>query len=277
MAGRSRLMKSRYEATMTRAYPHLVTRGARGPVRWSLRIANAPVRSIDPEGPLTFIGAGMLDRRGDLTPHGRDVVSTRIRAEALAAGRERCVVWASEACTWFGPDGVELAGVNPPEATVTYNAHLYATLDLACEECTAFEMPSASMHSHLCVMRIGPRHIEIAPGERIALGVFDDPVPPRQRDPAAGLLDGEGRLAPPERWRGQPVHGVESDVMIVGPVQPCADGIILRDPWPFEVCEAAERIAGCALDSAMVAEIRRLAGHRGSGFAPSPCAAASGG
>jgi hypothetical protein len=95
----------------------------------------------------------------------------------------------------------------------------------------------------LCAQRIG-RLVEIVEGEHMVLGHLpDDDIP---TDSAGMELPAE-RVLPllPKTYRGAEITGYLCGG-ILGPVQPMefATPIILHDPWPHEVAQACQEIAG---------------------------------
>ncbi|WP_242416547.1 hypothetical protein [Sphingomonas panni] len=145
----------------------------------------------------------------------------------------------------------------PPAAFETHAADLYDLLPLPMEDCTSVELPGGSGPSHLCILRIGPHHVEIAPGGHRTLGVLDEPPIVGRADPAAAFLDEGGRLRPPSIWRGQPVTSVDDGWTVLGPIQPIGDGVVLRNPSPQRLRQTCDRVAGRRLHDDVHAGIRR--------------------
>jgi len=239
-------MKTPLETARTRRYPHLVATGDRRASRRIILVANAPIRNAEPDHEPVFVGVGMLDRRGELSPLGRDVVLAGIVDLAKRTRLDRCVVWAADDCSWVTADGRVRPGRRPPVAVDTLDPYFYEHMPLEAEDCWTVALPEGCDSTHLCIRQVDATRVEVCPGEPIVLGDFSDRIQDGERDPAAHLLDAEGRLAPPPIWRGLPVTSVD-DWEILGPVQPAEDGIILRDPTPASLRKACEAVAQARL------------------------------
>lgn len=252
------MMKTPLETARTRPYPHLVSTGDRRATRRTIYVANAPVPGIDADDDRAFMGVGMLDRRGELSKRGRAVVLAGIIDLARRTRLERCIVWAADDCSWISREGDVRNGRKPPVAIDTLDPYFYEQMPMEAEDCWTVPLPEGCDATHLCIRQIDATRIEICPGERIVLGDFSDKIPDGERNPAAHLLDAQGRLSPPPVWRGMRVTGVEG-WEIFGPVQPAEDGIILREPTPATLREACEKVAGITLPDDLVDRCWRAA------------------
>lgn len=240
-------MKTALEEARTRPYPHLVSTGQRLATRRGILVSNSPLPGVGDDDPLAFIGVGLLDRRGNLSPLGRRTVLDGVtRLAGQTGGMDRCVVWAEDECTWVSCSGYLRHGRTPPKAQDTLDPYLYEQMPLEAEDCWTVELPEGGEHSHLCIRRVDARRIEICRGDQMLLADFSDRIREGERDPAAHLLDAEGRLSPPPVWRGVPVTGVD-EWWILGPVQPIEDGIMLRDPSPARLRAACDAMAGFSI------------------------------
>lgn len=221
-------MKTPFEAAVSRVYPHIVTRGARRPHFWSVTVSNVPLGDGGQTGPYAFVGVGMLDARGRITPKGRQTIDAHVAKLAEKHDIDYCVVWSENDCTWYDRDGNGCPGNRPPQACDTGNANLYDSLPYRLEDCWTVALPEGNIPSHICVVALDATRIELSPGENCILGCFDDPVREGERDPASPHLDGEGRLVAPRAFRGQPVLGIEHDWTLVGPVHPFLFDLVLK-------------------------------------------------
>lgn len=255
-------MKTPYEAAITRMYPHLVTRGPRHPTFGSIAVSNVPL-GRKPCGRHAYVGVGMLDADGNLTPRGRSVIAAAIAAEASSEKADICVVWGERDCTWYDRDGTGRDGMDPPQATDTFNTYMYDRLPVTTEDCWTFALPVEASVSHLCVLKVDRTRIEIAPGEPIMLAWFDEPVVEGERDPAHDLIGPDGDITPPARYRGQPVTGMEDGTTLLGPIQPSEEGTIIRTPWPQQIRDACRSIAGLDVDESIIERIFDIA-HAGA-------------
>jgi hypothetical protein len=243
-------MKSRIEQTPQRVYPYVITSGSRDYRRKLMTLSNAPTELADGQS-MTFACPDMLDADGALTASGRAAVFESVRECARRSRSHYCIVWSEQLCTWLDQDGTALAGTRPPRATETDVPQLYESTPITGEDCFVIELPGPhAPHepTHLCISHIGPKHVEIALGGPMILGMFQDPVRPGETDPVEPYLDDDGGLKPLTSFRGQPVTAIDRDEWVIyGPIQPDADGIILRQPFPAQVREACEKVAGMPL------------------------------
>lgn len=229
-----------------REYPHLVSKGMRRNCRTALVVSNRPAATGGRSDVEEFRGPGMVASDGVITAKARDVIVARFSRLAATSKARYCVVWSPSSCTWFDPDGRHRDGVSPPQGDVG-DPWINADHPAPVEWCWTIELPKGGEWTHLCVRRLDRDFVEIAPGEAMTLASFDEPVLPGRPDPALALLDADGRIVPPRRYRGQPVTGLRDANHLLGPVQPADDGIVLRNAWPDDVRDACERVAGMEL------------------------------
>jgi hypothetical protein len=148
-----------------------------------------------------------------------------------------------------GPTGELRDSDRPPLATPFY-VQLGAKLPpLRLERCFSIPLQAenGSDDRFLCAQRIG-RLVEIVEGEHMVLGHLpDDEIP---TDSAGMELANEQVLRLlPKTYRGAEITGYLCGG-ILGPIQPAelAQPIILNDPWPHEVAQACEEVAGYSLN-----------------------------
>ncbi|PCG15760.1 hypothetical protein [Sphingomonas adhaesiva] len=223
-----------------REYPHVITQGLRQNHRWMLAVSNKKTDAPGVVEDFVFVGAGYVDDAG------RRAIVKRINGRARTSRARYCVVWSPDGCTWIEGDGMLREGKTPPlgnSADPWANASQPATV----EWCWTIELPKGAEWSHICVRRIDANLVEIAPGEPMVLADFNEPDVPGLPDPAAGLLGPDGKLVAPRTYRGQPVTGIRDEWTLLGPVQPQEDGTFLRNPWPDDVADACDAIAGMSL------------------------------
>ena len=240
-------MKGPIEAARTREHPHIVTLGERRLGRIDVTVSNAPIAGISGDSSFAVFAMGVVDAAGRLTPEGRRLVLEKSIAHAKASRLPRCVVWALDDCTWIDREGTHFDGPSPAAGETTMNPWRYDDMPLTAEACRTIALPDGCRHPHLCIVPIDRRRVEIVGGEHLFLGTFDEPVPDGERDPARRFLADDGTFVPPRRFRGQPVVEVDGWTLY-GPVQPVDVGTVLRDPFPQQVAEACERVAGRPLD-----------------------------
>jgi len=239
-------MKATPRLATAREHPHLISQGVRRNRRSHMVISNEPVPPSSSLKSLVFVGPGLIDDAGGLTSLATRTIVSRMSGLAKTSKASFCVVWSPASCTWFERDGGHREGFDPPVGDVAdpwtgrhHNAHV--------EWCWTIRLPSNAEWSHLCVRRLDSDLVEIAPGEPMVLADFNEPAVAGLPDPAAGMLSPDGSLHPPRTYRGQRVSGVRDEWKLLGPVQPAEDGTILRNPWPDDVRDACERIAGIPL------------------------------
>jgi len=223
-------------------YPHVVRRNGRRNLRWSIDLQSdeahrAGQPSVAPQEPEFKIDS--------LGPALRRTVLKGLVETARRCGEPACVVWGVHDCTWIDERGRTTDGNRPPSAEIAEN-HLLESQDAVMEDVWTIRLPEGCAASHLCIRHIDAVLVEITPGEPFVLGSFFDLPRDGRHDPAAAMMS-RGRLKPPARFRGQPVTGVLDHWQVVGPVQPCRNGAILRDPWPEDIRRACEEIAGRSL------------------------------
>ena len=222
----------------SREYPHLITRGARSNQRWRLDFATPTVGIAAHAFP-----HDLLDEHGRPTPEGRRAVLERFSRIARGSAARHCVVWSADECTWIDGRGRARDGRNPPEGIPVAPREMNST-PARPEHAWTIRLPAGCTHSHLSVRMIARGYVEIAPAGPMLLGHFDEPLEEGEDDPAAGMTDGLGIVAAPKTWRGQPVTGIVDGWTLTGPVQPCSDGVVMRNPWPDALAAACDRIAG---------------------------------
>ncbi|WP_230770230.1 hypothetical protein [Sphingomonas sp. Leaf4] len=244
-------MKPTPPMSAAREHPHLIHKGVRGNRRSAIVVSNGPVGRQSTARSLVFEGRGLLDAHGGITPHGRDAILARLSHLARTSKASYCVVWSATECTWFERDGRTRNGCVPPYGHVS-DPWIGRDHDVRIEHCWTITLPQGSEWSHICVRRIDRDLVEISPGEPVVLADFDEPEVPGLPDPAADMLAPDGSLVAPRTYRGQPVTGIRDQWKLLGPVQPAEDGVILRNPWPDDVREACERIAGGPLPRRLV-------------------------
>jgi len=229
-------------------YPHVVRKnGRRGARRREIQIdigrADAQVGAR-----ISLTHPEPFDTRGNLTAGARKLL---LEAAACAAVEEEgclCFVWSADSCTFVGPTG-ELRDSDLPPAGKPFYVQLGAKLPpLRLERCfsIALAAESGADERFICAQRIG-RLVEIVEGEHIILGDLPEHEIP---------TDSEGWHLPdevilrrlPKTYRGAQITGYISGG-ILGPVQPAelANPIVLNDPWPHEVAQACEQVAGYPL------------------------------
>ncbi len=233
-------------------YPHVVRKnGRRGARRREIEIeigrayaqVNARISLSHPEP---------FDTRGNLTAGARKLLLEAGACAAIEDGDSLCFVWNAESCTFVGPTG-ELRDSDLPPVGKPFYVELGAKLPpLRLERCFSIALAADSGidERFICAQRIG-RLVEIVEGEHIILGDLPEHEIPTDADgwplPDEVILH---RL--PKTYRSAQITGYVSGG-ILGPVQPAelADPIVLNDPWPHEVAQACEQVAGYPLPASI--------------------------
>lgn len=226
-------------------YPHVVRKSSRRST-WRSEVEiclghagaqiDAKIRLTHPEP---------FDAQGNLSAPARKLLLDAAVGEA--AGREGylCIVWAPDSCTFVGPQG-RLRDSELPPTVKPFYVRLGANLPpLKLERGFSVALGDKDSESErfLCAQRIG-RLVEIVEGEHMVLGHLpDNDIPTDHR--GMSLPDAEILRRLPKTYRGAQVTGYICGG-ILGPVQPTelAEPIILNDPWPDEVAQACEHVAG---------------------------------
>jgi hypothetical protein len=226
-------------------YPHVVRKnGRRSAWRSQIQVevgpadaqVNARVRLAHPEP---------FDARGDLTAGARELLLAAAARAAIEGGLSACFVWGADSCTFVGPTGEPRDSDHPPLVKPFY-VQLGAKLPpLRLERCFVIALPSekGAEERFLCAQRIG-RLVEIVEGEHMVLGHLPDDEIPSDSD-GMEVPDEQVLRLLPKTYRGAQITGYLCGG-ILGPVQPAelAQPIILNDPWPHEVAQACEEVAG---------------------------------
>jgi hypothetical protein len=229
-------------------YPHIVRKGGRRSIwRSGVEISLGHARAqIDAKIRLTH--PEPFDAQGNLSTLARKLLLDA--AVGKAAGREEslCIVWAPDSCTFIGSQG-QLRDSDLPPTVKPFYVRFGANLPpLKLERCfiVALDDEDSEHQRFLCAQRIGPL-VEIVEGEHMILGHLpDDDIPTDQHGVA--LPDAEVLRRLPKTYRGAQITGYICGG-ILGPVQPAelAQPVVLNDPWPDEVAEACEHVAGYRL------------------------------
>ena len=224
-------------------YPHLIVKGARRHQRWTISfgVSDSDPHTFPPE---------LVDGQRRLAPGGREAILRHYVRRAAAGTRHHCVVWGPADCAWIDGAGGTRKGREPPEGEPVSPRDMNTSPALV-EDVRTITLPARCIRSHLSVKILAPGYVEVAPAEPMRLAYLDEPLEDGEEDHRTGLLDGDGKLVPPETWRGQPVTGVENGWTLLGPIQPCGPGIVLREPWPDELAAACDAIAGKRLPASL--------------------------
>jgi len=229
-------------------YPHVVRKnGRRDAWRSQIRIEVGPPHAIV-DAKITLVHPEPFDHRGDLTAGARELLLQAAARAAIDGGPSMCFVWGRDSCTFVGPTGEPRDSDHPPLVKPFY-VQLGAKLPpLRLERCFVIALPSKNENEErfLCAQRIG-RLVEIVEGEHMVLGHLPDDEMPTASD-GMELADEQILRLLPKTYRGAEITGYLCGG-ILGPVQPAelAESIILNDPWPHEVAEACEQVAGYPL------------------------------
>jgi hypothetical protein len=234
-------------------YPHVVRKnGRRDAWRSQIRIEAGPAQAVV-DAKITLIHPEPFDHRGDLTARGRELLLQAAARAAIDGGPSVCFVWGPDSCTFVGPTG-ELRESNHPPLVKPFYVQLGIKLPpLPLERCFSIALPAenGTDERFLCAQRVG-RLVEIVEGEHMVLGHLpDDEIP---ADSAGMELPDEQILRLlPKTYRGAEITGYLCGG-ILGPVQPAelAEPIVLNDPWPHEVAQACEEVAGHPLPANII-------------------------
>lgn len=229
-------------------YPHVVRKnGRRGARRREIEIEiGRACAQVDAR--ICLSHPEPFDTRGNLSAGARKLL---LEAAACAAVNEEdclCFVWSADSCTFVGPTGEQRDSDLPPVGKPFY-VELGAKLPpLRLERCFSIELATESGPDErfICAQRIG-RLVEIVEGEHMVLG--DLPEQEIPTDAGGWPLPDEVILRRlPKTYRSAQVTGYICGA-ILGPIQPAelAAPIVLNDPWPHEVAQACEQVAGCPL------------------------------
>lgn len=233
----------------TPGHPHVVRRAGRRNMLWMVEFAGPEADGVGSAHGYRFDARETLDAAGRLTATGRAAIVRRLAERARRLGEACCAVWSDDDCTWIDEGGRTTGGNRPPTGEIAQN-HLLDRFDADLEDVWTIALPDGCSASHVCLRRIDASCVEVTPGEPVVLGSFHDLPRDGRHDPAASMTV-RGRLRPPPRYRGQPVTGVRDGWEILGPVQPCRDGAIIRNPWPADVRRACEDVAGRPLPESL--------------------------
>lgn len=226
-------------------YPHVVRKyGRRDAWRSQIEIEVGPAHAVV-ETKINLAHPEPFDAGGDLSAGARELLLAAAARAAIDGGPSACVVWGPDSCTFVGPSGERRDSDHPPLVKPFY-VQLGAKLPpLRLERCfvIALGVEDGADERFLCAQRIG-RLVEIVEGEHMVLGHLPDHEIPT--DSAGMELPDEQVLGLlPKTYRGAEITGYLCGG-ILGPVQPAelAEPIILNDPWPYEVAQACETVAG---------------------------------
>jgi hypothetical protein len=244
-------------------YPHVVRKsGRRSAWRTEIEISvGRPDAQIGARIILTH--PDLFDTQGNVSVSARELL---LDAAAEAAGNGEpplCVVWSPDSCTFVGPQG-RLRDSDHPPSVKPFNVRLGATLPpFKLERCfsVALRDKGAAIERFLCAQRIG-RLVEIVEGEHMVLGDLPEDEIPVDAEGMA-LPDAEILRRLPKTYRGAEITGYICGG-ILGPVQPAelAEPIVLNDPWPHEVAQACEQVAGYALADTIIDALWRAVRER---------------
>lgn len=227
---------------LRREYPHVIVPGVRFHDRITLVVSAVPYEPEWVSADHVFVGIDLLDDTGALTAKGQETILRRMIEMTRRDLRQRCIVWGPKSCTWIEKSGKCAEGNEPPIGD-TDDPYIIARLPMPTESVWTIELPDKTEQSHLCIITHNRHLVEITPGMQMVLAMFDEPVRPGLCDPAAKLLDDDGRLVAPKSFRGHRVTGVSADWNLLGEVQPSDNGIFLRNPWPDDVHAACVKVA----------------------------------
>lgn len=248
-----------------RAFPHVVSSiDSRRNRRWPVLLANAPVPDPN-DGTWVIAGSGTVGREGAPTAVGRRALFRAIAERARTSKAHYGIVWNEHACTFFLADGSTVEGLNPPLGEGLPEEPGYDSSPILCEPVWSIALKGRGP-GYLCISREG-RFVEVSAGARLVLADFRGFKPGDEQDPAADLRTPEGKWKTGGSWRGQSIHDIIDNGLVLGPVQPLEYGasIILRSPWPHQFEDACNQVAGRRLPKAVLnAAWAEVDGHRES-------------
>lgn len=229
-------------------YPHVVRKHGHR-VGWRSQIhIEVGQAAVQVDAKISLIHPEPFDARGDLSPSARELLLAAAARAAIAGGPSACFAWGPDSCTFVGPTGEVRDSDHPPLVKPFYVQFGAKLPPLRLERCFSIPLPaeSGSDERFLCAQRIG-RLVEIVEGEHMVLGHLpDDEIP----TDSAGmeLSDEQAVRLLPKTYRGAQITGYLCGG-ILGPVQPMelATPIILNDPWPHEIAQACDEVAGYSL------------------------------
>lgn len=227
-----------------RAYPHVVSSiGTRRNRRWPVLMANGPVPDPN-DGTWVITGSGTVGRDGAPTTVGRRALFRAIAERARTSRAHYGIVWDEHACTFFLADGSTVEGFNPPLSEGVPDEADFDPSPILYEPVWSVALTGRGP-GYLCISREG-RFVEVSAGARLVLADFRDFEPGGDQDPAANLRAPDGKWKTGGSWRGQPIYDIIDNGLVLGPVQPLEHGesIILRSPWPHQLEDACNQVAG---------------------------------
>ena len=238
-----------------RTFPHVIE-FRKGPSwRYGVIASNEP----HPAAAWTrfaFCAPGTLAPGGGLTPAGREAVLRGVIASAAASTDRLCVVWGEHDCTFVLADCTTVEGRTPPTGEpIEPENYLNTPADTV--TCRYVEMPTGCATTHICIVTLTRRRVELATGGPMVLGSWNDGVPPGREDPIEAMLGDDGIVRMPDTFRGQRVSGWDDGGRILGPIQPDGRASFVVEPWPEQVFEACRRLAGRELPEDVLAAVWR--------------------
>ena len=238
-----------------REYPHVIEFRQGPNWRYGVIASNEPHPSA-PSTRFAFSAPDTLAAGGGLTSTGREVVLRGVLASAASTADRLCVVWGEHDCTFVMPDGSTVDGRTPPTGEpIEPENYLNAPADTV--TCRYVEMPTACATTHICIVTLTRRRVELATGGPMVLGWWNDGVPPGRHDPIEAMLGDDGIVRMPDTFRGQRVSGGDDGGRILGPIQPDGRASFVVEPWPGQVFEACRRLAGRDLPADVLAAVWR--------------------
>lgn len=240
------------ESSPIRAYPHIITStGSRRHYRWPIIMANAPLPDPN-DGTWVITGSGMAGRDGVPSAVGRRALFRAVAERARTSKAHYCIVWDEHACTYLLADGSTVEGLSPPVGGGVPEEPAFDRGPILCEPVWSVALRGRGP-GYLCINREG-RFVEVSAGTRLILADFRDYEPGGDQYPAAALRTPDGKWRRGGSWRGQPIHDIIDNGLVLGPVQPLDHGksIILKSPWPHQLEAACNEIAGRRLPKAVL-------------------------
>lgn len=233
-----------------RDYPHMISRGPGGNLRWPISISNVRRTGTDA---YKYVGRDYVGVDSGPTMAGRSAILQGISEGMGRTGHGRCVVWSATSCTYLLPDGTTREGRRPPTGTLVADDYEPDLPPLRVEDVWTLRLPPGCLRSHLCLKRRGDL-VEIGGGEAMVVADLIDCPLPGLPDPFALRRADDGSWLLPFVHRGVQVTAVRNGAVLLGPVQMVRDDAlrIMHDPWPAEVEEACQDLAGRALPRVML-------------------------